>query len=339
VSHRERDGHNGLRSLRAFVGHCQAILPAHNRNGEDGKIIGTKSKPGCKWRGIGMKTPGLSHSWWFRIRKCLSAGVWLVLPPLSLLGFRSSPWQGAFRAQPFNNSYDAMFIAATAGIGLTSLWIVFTASRYTRGVKNVVVPACYSWFNAFDLFELCACASLGIFNFLAGTPGSGVLWSIAFSCLLVGTMVVSQTEKGIVFETSSRHTQLSWPLSIGLIALAALFILFPVLQPWSGPPEPFVRWHPFSLSGELIWRGIFLSFAFGMILTAFDPLGRHRSFLVLLVLSGYLHSGEMAADNVLSAAMGGMNGNPEHLYGDVLGWFVIASISLLFLILNRDKGT
>ena len=90
---------------------------------------------------------------------------------------------------------------------------------------------------------------------------------------------------------------------------------------------------------KLIWRGIFLSFAFGMILAAFDPLGRHRSFLVLLVLSGYLPFGEMAADNVLSAAMGGMNGNPEHLYGVRLGWFVIASISLFFLILNRGKGT
>jgi hypothetical protein len=35
--------------------------------------------------------------------------------------------------------------------------------------------------------------------------------------------------------------------------------------------------------------------------------------------------------------MNGMNANPEHLYGDVLGWFVIASVSLLFLLLSRKS--
>jgi hypothetical protein len=72
-----------------------------------------------------------------------------------------------------------------------------------------------------------------------------------------------------------------------------------------------------------------------MLLTALDPQGRHHLFLVLLAFSGYLHSGEMAVDNVLSMRMGGMNGNPEHLYGDVLGWFVIASLALSFLVVDR----
>ena len=135
-----------------------------------------------------------------------------------------------------------------------------------------------------------------------------------------------------------RRSSLSVAASVVLVVLACVFILFPVSQPWSGPPEPFVRWHPFSQPGELVWRGVFLSFAFGMLLTAFDPLGRHRSFLIVLVLSGYLHSGEMAVDNLLASRMDGMNCNPEHLYGDVLGWFAIASVSLLFLVFARRRA-
>ncbi len=58
-----------------------------------------------------------------------------------------------------------------------------------------------------------------------------------------------------------------------------------------------------------------------------------------MVLSGYLHSAEMAADNLLSAQMGSKNGNFEHLYGDVLRWFVIASLSLIFLRATRNQQT
>jgi hypothetical protein len=154
--------------------------------------------------------------------------------------------------------------------------------------------------------------------------------------------VAVQAPEDVIVQTSSRRTILSWTMSAFPVAFAILFILFPVLQPWSGPPEPFVRRHPFSLTGKLIWRGVFLSFALGMLLTAFDPGGRHRPFIVLLVFSGYLQAGEMTADNLWSARMAGMNGNPEHPYGgDVLGWYVIASLALLFLILDRRnwRGT
>ena len=33
----------------------------------------------------------------------------------------------------------------------------------------------------------------------------------------------------------------------------------------------------------------------------------------------------------------GMNSNPEHLYGDVLGWFIIASVSIMLLSLARGE--
>ena len=131
------------------------------------------------------------------------------------------------------------------------------------------------------------------------------------------------------------RTGIAVTASIFLVVMAVLFIEFPVLQPWSGPPEPFVRWHPFSEHAEVVWRGIFLSFAAAMLLAALDPLGRHRFFLILLVTSGSLHAAEMAVDNLCAARMGGVNGNAEHLYGDVLGWFAIAAASLILLVADR----
>jgi hypothetical protein len=32
-----------------------------------------------------------------------------------------------------------------------------------------------------------------------------------------------------------------------------------------------------------------------------------------------------------------MNSNPEYLYGDVLGWFIIASVSIMLLFLARGE--
>lgn len=227
-----------------------------------------------------------------------------------------------------------MFIAATAGVGPTSCWILSSCKKRSQNGKHGAPSVYCCRLNAFDLFEVFTCASLGILNFVVGAPGSGLLWSAAF-CLLAGTAVVTHTQKEIVVEAFSPRTILIWTMSAFLVAFATLFILFPVLQPWSDPPEPFVRWHPFALTAELIWRGVFLSFVSSMLLTAFDPGGRRRPFIVLLVLSGSLHAGEMVVDNLLSARMRGTNGNLEHLYGDVLGWFVIASLALLFLILDR----
>jgi hypothetical protein len=65
-----------------------------------------------------------------------------------------------------------------------------------------------------------------------------------------------------------------------------------------------------------------------MTAAARDPLGRGKEFLLALGLSGLLHAGVMAVDNFVSALRGGLNGNPEHAYGDVLGWFLIGALAL-----------
>lgn len=59
----------------------------------------------------------------------------------------------------------------------------------------------------------------------------------------------------------SDRTPLVWGFSGFLCLAAVLFLAFPVFQQWSGPPEPFVRWVPYSPAGELIWRGVFASYA------------------------------------------------------------------------------
>ncbi len=46
-----------------------------------------------------------------------------------------------------------------------------------------------------------------------------------------------------------------WMFSALLFLWAIGFMAFPVSQSWSGPPEPFVRWYPFVVNGELVWRG------------------------------------------------------------------------------------
>ena len=122
--------------------------------------------------------------------KLLSAVIWLFLPTFILIAFRASPWERHFRALPFNDSYDAMFVAATGGIGLSSLWLLFSYNRYRQRTKRTVLPAYSDWRNAVDLFELFACASLGILNFVAGAPAAGMFWSAAFFSLLAGSMAL-----------------------------------------------------------------------------------------------------------------------------------------------------
>lgn len=148
------------------------------------------------------------------------------LPSLTLLAFRSSPWQNYLRARPFNDSYVGMFIAATAGVGPTSCWILSSCKERRQNGRHGAPPVYCCRLNAFDLFEVFTCASLGILNFVAGALGSGLLWSAAF-CLLAGTAVVTHTQKEIVVEASSPRTILIWTMSAFLVAFATLVILCP----------------------------------------------------------------------------------------------------------------
>jgi len=65
----------------------------------------------------------------------VSASVWLLLPPLTLVASRSTVWEPLFWPRPFNTSYDAMFMAATAGIALASQWVLYKTVPGARTIS------------------------------------------------------------------------------------------------------------------------------------------------------------------------------------------------------------
>uniref|UniRef100_A0A383W017 Uncharacterized protein n=1 Tax=Tetradesmus obliquus TaxID=3088 RepID=A0A383W017_TETOB len=122
----------------------------------------------------------------------------------------------------------------------------------------------------------------------------------------------------------------AWAYSLFLCLIAAAFLAFPVPRPWSGPPEPFVRWHPYSTAAELVWRGVFGCYAAMMLWAGLeDPLGKHFVFVCYLGLSGCVHASVMLGMNLRQRAVGGPNGNAQHLYGDVAGWYAIGIASII----------
>jgi len=105
---------------------------------------------------------------------------------MTLLATRSTALQASFRAQPFNSSYDFMFIAASAGIAVASGLLLYFAHReptWDSGDATTLLPTSWSWWNAFDMFETFGCAALAFANLLAGAIGAAAAWFIALVVL------------------------------------------------------------------------------------------------------------------------------------------------------------
>ena len=113
-----------------------------------------------------------------------------------------------------------------------------------------------------------------------------------------------------------------------LLLIAVGFLTFPVFQSWAGPPEQFVRWHPYSPRGELVFRGTFGTFAVGHLLALPDPAGaRGAPYVAWFALQALLHASAMLAMSRAASARGGdANANAEHLYGDVAGFYGFAVV-------------
>lgn len=112
----------------------------------------------------------------------------------------------------------------------------------------------------------------------------------------------------------------------------------PAFTPWEGPVEPFVRWHPYSPDGELQWRGLFCVFGvFLLAAAALGPLTRCRAYVTFVCVQGFVHSLTMLVDNLRARDRGEPNGNSEHLYGDILGWALIAVALLAGLLVTRSR--
>jgi hypothetical protein len=251
----------------------------------------------------------------------------MVIPATVLLPFRNSALAQAFCGTTLNLSYDGMLIAAGFGIGLAHLVLSLKTSVVFESRAG----------NALDVFDITVMAALTFLYASVGIVGSALVWGIGLLTTALLVFKQAKAERMLPRLRGVPRTPADWVASGLLLALAIVFILFPVSKPWSGPVEPFVRWHPFSPEIESIWRGIFGSFAIAMAVAAFDPGMRHRPFLLALGLSGMFHALFMGADNLLAAQAGTANGNPEHLYGDVAGWFAIGVASIAYWWLRRPR--
>jgi hypothetical protein len=126
---------------------------ARARRSDDGKrLIGAD-----EIKGITANGP-LPRYWdAYRTRRVTSSGVWILLPSLTLLASRlSADREPLFRPQPFNSSYDAMFVAATAGVAIASMLTLHRVRRSVAlpGHETAAAVLETSWWNALDLFEL-----------------------------------------------------------------------------------------------------------------------------------------------------------------------------------------
>ena len=67
-----------------------------------------------------------------------------------------------------------------------------------------------------------------------------------------------------------------------------------------------------------------------MLWTGVEGPNKQRPFVRFLCASGFVHATVMLVMSLSARAVGGLNGNTEHLYGDIPGWFLITIVAALF---------
>eukprot|EP00439_Symbiodinium_sp_Y106_P052939 s1021_g7.t1 len=86
-------------------------------------------------------------------------------------------------------------------------------------------------------------------------------------------------------------------------------LLMPIFAAWD-PVELWVRWRPYNIQAELLWRGTFATFALAFFLAAANP-KVNNSIVAFFAAHGICHSISMFVDNRIFPADG--NDNLEHL--------------------------
>jgi hypothetical protein len=258
-----------------------------------------------------------------RLRTVLLWFMFGVLPVLLTFAATSAHYEGLFTAG--NMFYDGMLVAVCISIPLTHHW------------NHAVLPSDDSSSEAesgaFTAFQIALPTLVAILSFAAGFPAAGGIW-LVFAILLAVASVALLGLKGICRSWAPDRARGCglWAYSVLLFMVATGFIAFPVARSWSGRPQDFVRWHPYSTSGELVWRGIFACYALGMYWTAIEGPGqRQRCFVRYLAVSGLLHATVMLIMNLSARGAGAANGNAEHLYGDIAGWYLVGVVSAVVL--------
>jgi hypothetical protein len=280
---------------------------------------------------------------------CTSLGL---LPVVTLLAPRGTPWQSRFRPTPHNVCYEYMTVAIGASFALSEplRHIIRCRSPTDSGAQSR-----RAWLpDALTCVQVVWPSTQAVLSFAVSCAGAGVLWlclgAVPLAVLTaaaarhdrqprageredaeLGTEEPGQrgaeTPRAGSLCCGGGHTDCAaTALRVLLLLIAVGFLAFPVFQSWAGPPEPFVRWHPYSPRGELVFRGTFATFALGHLLALPDPAGaRGAPYVAWFALQALLHASAMLAMSRAAATHGSVGGdanaNAEHLYGDVAGFY------------------
>lgn len=260
-----------------------------------------------------------------RVCQAITVFGYTLLPTLLSFGAKSASYENLFRPVPSNDYYDFMLLA-----------ICFSAAGvYLHTEKQ----SADRMGDAFDVFLLLFPAVVGILSAISSIPVSAAFWLIFAGSMC---MTMFYRHRRVSWTPTWNRSCSTWFFTVFIVIIAAGFFSFPVAQPWSGAPEPFVRWCPFTVPGELIWRGIFGTYAVTMLLTAIEGPAKHHNYVLFLAVSGIVHAVIMLIMNLADRSAGLSNGNAEHLYGDVPGWFFIGLVAAMiwrFDIRSSQKNT
>jgi len=230
--------------------------------------------------------------------RLIAALCYLVLPPVLCFGAAGTAIEHLFRPWPANSFYDAMLLAVCFSVAITeAIGRCAMPHDQCAAARAAAAAAVGQKADALTVFEVLLALLLGVLYCAAQAPAAGACW-LAVAAALTILVIAASVSSTAVYEHSAenRHflgvtstlglattqqqvngssqpslrwswqlekerTLLEWVFSGFLCLAAVLFMVFPVLQPWSGPPEKFVRWHPYSPAGELVWRGVFAAYA------------------------------------------------------------------------------
>jgi hypothetical protein len=286
------------------------------------------------------------------VRPRVLAGVGAaVVPFLVLLAgaeTEDTPAQQAFRARPYNRSYELMTCAVGTACGLAAClesalgrW----QGRLQRAVSRTSVRGLATDTGAaLGIFLGTWSLAQTILNGVIGCAGAAVLWFLLAFLPAAWSLGKEVNELLRTTTSGSRMCRLRWcgrrPVTCAGAGLRAVLTIFaigllavPAFLPWDGPPEPFIRWHAYSVDGELLWRGTFVSFAVGNLTAAVlqDPAGLGASYTLFFIFQCILHATVMLVDNRVAAVADGPNGNPEHIWSEIPGFYFIGTVLALLL--------
>jgi hypothetical protein len=278
-------------------------------------------------------------------------------------GSASDDLQRALRAYPFNLTYELMTVMVAVAFPLTELLLALTPLR------RADVSTKRSPLSALTVVEVVWPLVEAILGYIADVPAAATLWllvgfvpaataavldvrsyyrrtaacrSAAFTGLAAGGHDLASTnmlaaERRAAARTCgcNRVCTATWILRVFLVVTAVGFISAPVALSWDGRPAPYVRWYAYTVNGELLFRGTFATIAFGNLLAATEPQGRHAAYVLYVAAQGIIHATMMLVASLLAASAGHPNGNVEHLYGDIAGWYLISAVLFSALLLGR----